>query len=77
MVHTGPLFRYAEIMSGETILETSDTYEIVADASVPGGRAIRCTVCYIKSYNPRDVKELYCGSCRASHATLAQRLQVR
>jgi hypothetical protein len=62
-------------MTSEMILEMSDTYEIIEDASVPGGRAIRCTVCYIKSYNPRDVKELYCSSCRSSHASLAQRLK--
>jgi len=64
-------------MTSETILTTSDTYEIIEEASVPGGKAIRCTVCYVKSYNPRDVKELYCSSCRSTHAALSSRLQVR
>jgi len=62
-------------MTSETILETTDTYQIIEEPSVVGGRAIRCQVCYIKSYNARDVKELYCSSCRASHVTLARRLQ--
>jgi hypothetical protein len=62
-------------MTSETILERSDTYEIISDATVAGGRAIRCTVCYVKSYNPRDVRELYCSSCRSSHSILAAKLQ--
>lgn len=64
-------------MASETIIETSDTYQIIADPSVPGGKAIRCKVCYIKSYNPRDVRELYCSPCRASHDTLARQLQAK
>jgi hypothetical protein len=64
-------------MASETILTKSETYEIIEDKSVAGGRVIRCTVCYIKSYNPRDVQELYCSSCRSSHAALASRLQAR
>ena len=71
------MIRYSGCMTSETILEMSDTYEIIEDPSVPGGKAIRCTVCYIKSYNPRDVRDLYCSSCRSSHASLSQRLQVR
>lgn len=67
--------RYSRSMSSEMILERSETYEIISDTSVAGGRAIRCTVCYVKSYNPRDVRELYCSSCRASHSMLAARLQ--
>jgi hypothetical protein len=71
------IFRYAGLMTSETILEASDTYQIIADSSVPGGRAIRCTVCYVKSYNPLHVEELYCGACRSSHARLARQLQAK
>jgi hypothetical protein len=69
--------RYPGLMTSEIILEASDTYQIIEDPTVPGGRAIRCTVCYIKSYNPLHVKELYCGGCRSTHAALARRLQAK
>lgn len=64
-------------MSSEKVLEQSATYEIIDEPTAVGGRAIRCTVCYIKSYNPHDVKNRYCGSCRSSHNELSRRLQVK
>ena len=31
--------------------------------AIKEGRAIRCPVCFMVSYNPNDVREGYCGKC--------------
>lgn len=40
------------------------TYEIL---DVAGKAAIRCLVCGKVSYNPNDVRYLYCGYCHTFH----------
>lgn len=41
------------------------SYEVVED-----GKAIRCCICTLTSYNPDDVKNLYCGHCHIFHDDL-------
>ena len=41
------------------------TYEIVEK-----GKAIKCLVCNMTSYNENDVREKYCGNCHQFHNIL-------
>lgn len=48
------------------------TYQIVKS---PDGKqeGIKCLVCGMTSYHPKDVEELYCGNCHEFHAVLEMR----
>ena len=46
-------------------LDDEQTYEILLDTGE--GRAIRCNVCGMTSYNANDVRERYCGRCHVFH----------
>jgi len=58
-------------------------------AIVEKGKAIRCNVCSLTSWNPNDVKHRYCGNCHKYHAdmekeqtakfheTMSRALQIR
>lgn len=39
-----------------------NSYEISED-----GKSIKCLNCGMTSYNPIDVRELYCGNCHGYH----------
>lgn len=41
------------------------TYEIVE-----GGRAIKCLLCGLTSYHPKDVEHRFCGKCDLFHEDL-------
>jgi len=47
-------------------LESSNAYEIFYDDN-QNSKAIHCKVCLKSSYNQNDVKNYYCGSCKAFH----------
>jgi hypothetical protein len=47
------------------------TYEIVED-----GKAIKCLLCGLTSYHPKDVEHRYCGHCKAFHEDLAMARRV-
>ena len=38
------------------------SYEISKD-----GKSIKCLCCNMTSHNPNDIKEKYCGNCKAYH----------
>lgn len=45
----------------------SATYEIIATAGSVTGKAIKCLVCGMTSYNSNDVEQRYCGRCHRYH----------
>ena len=46
-------------------MNEKNTYEIVEK-----GKAIKCLVCNLTSWNKNDVKEKYCGGCHQYHKIL-------
>ena len=43
-------------------MNESASYRIGAD-----GQSITCLICSLTSYNPNDVREVYCGNCHRFH----------
>jgi len=43
------------------------TYQIITDDK-GNDQAIKCLLCGLTSYHPKDVKHLFCGKCHIFHS---------
>jgi hypothetical protein len=63
----GDRIRYWNLVQADCKAADEDRQKMKTYQIAPDGKSITCLICWLTSYHPEDVRQLYCGNCHRFH----------